>query len=55
MVHAPLEDKAAEAELVLARVRVVLGERVGWGDVENQLVLEVVQDDDDEAGDAAEG
>lgn len=52
---ATFENQTAKPELALARVCGVFLESVGGGHVEDQLVLEAVEDDDDEAGDAAEG
>lgn len=52
---AALEDEATEAEAVLGRVGGELLHSIGWGDVEDELILEVAEDDDDEPRDAAEG
>lgn len=55
VVDAALDDEAAEAEAILGGVGGELGEGVGGGDVEDELLLEVAEDDDDEPGDAAKG
>lgn len=55
MSHRAFEDQATESELGFRRVRGVLFESIGWGNVEDELVLEAVEDYYDETGDAAEG
>lgn len=55
MSHRAFEDQATEPELGFRRVRGVLFESIGWGNVEDELVLEAVEDYYDETGDAAEG
>lgn len=54
MRDASFKNKAAETELRAIRIGCVLIESFCWSNVEDELVLEVVEDDDDEAGDAAE-
>ena len=53
--HAAFQDKTAQPKPRFCWIVGVFFEGFGWGDVEDELVLEVVENDHDEAGEATEG